>query len=247
MAMDFANTHRFDYNGWPAMILVPQIVWAWPFIKLFGFSFLITRLTALLEPARDTSACTLSGPSQWIAARLRCLRHPVDHALTAHAAVGDLLHVGCACVRCFRPLCLYAGELCLAGRRTESLRGVGRPLRVFRSSQWSRPPDLLDSAALVSPRNRRDSAPEENCRHRSHGRVADNDPGCGPSGCMVTCRSPWQWPAPGLLTRISPLSEWPSLFCIWQKTVGSTAGDSGMYMGVLLFPLLACSSGFRSL
>jgi len=48
MARDFAATGRFVYNGWPSMILIPQIVWAAGFIKLFGFSFLVVRLSTVV-------------------------------------------------------------------------------------------------------------------------------------------------------------------------------------------------------
>jgi hypothetical protein len=48
MARDFAATGRFVYNGWPGMMLIPQIVWAAGFIKLFGFSFLVVRLSTVV-------------------------------------------------------------------------------------------------------------------------------------------------------------------------------------------------------
>ena len=43
----FAQTGHFVYNGWAAMILGWQVVWAALFIKLFGFSFTVVRLSIL--------------------------------------------------------------------------------------------------------------------------------------------------------------------------------------------------------
>ncbi|HWF03239.1 MAG TPA: hypothetical protein VHA06_06100, partial [Candidatus Angelobacter sp.] len=43
----FAQTGHFVYNGWAAMILGWQVVWAALFIKLFGFSFTVVRLSML--------------------------------------------------------------------------------------------------------------------------------------------------------------------------------------------------------
>jgi len=48
IARDFARTGHIAYNGWTAVMLLPQIVWAAAFIRLFGFSFLLVRLTTLL-------------------------------------------------------------------------------------------------------------------------------------------------------------------------------------------------------
>lgn len=43
----FAQTGHFVYNGWAAAILGWQIVWGALFIKCFGFSFTVTRLSIL--------------------------------------------------------------------------------------------------------------------------------------------------------------------------------------------------------
>lgn len=48
IARDFAATGRFVYTGWSEPILVPQVLWAALFIKLFGFSFLVVRLSVLV-------------------------------------------------------------------------------------------------------------------------------------------------------------------------------------------------------
>jgi 4-amino-4-deoxy-L-arabinose transferase-like glycosyltransferase len=48
IAREFAATGHLAYNGWPVMPLVPQIVWAAVFIRLFGFSFLIVRLSTVV-------------------------------------------------------------------------------------------------------------------------------------------------------------------------------------------------------
>ncbi len=47
IARDFAATGHVVYNGWTAAMLLPQIVWAALFIKVFGFSFLALRLSTL--------------------------------------------------------------------------------------------------------------------------------------------------------------------------------------------------------
>src|SRR6202051_521092 len=47
-AREFASTGHIAYNGWAVAMLLPQIVWAAVFIKLFGFSFLILRLSTLV-------------------------------------------------------------------------------------------------------------------------------------------------------------------------------------------------------
>jgi hypothetical protein len=48
-ALDLAQTGRLQYNGWAAAIVGVQALWGALFIKLFGFSFLVLRLsTALL-------------------------------------------------------------------------------------------------------------------------------------------------------------------------------------------------------
>jgi dolichol-phosphate mannosyltransferase len=48
IAREFAATGHFAYNGWTAVPLLPQIVWASAFIKLFGFSFFIVRLSTVV-------------------------------------------------------------------------------------------------------------------------------------------------------------------------------------------------------
>jgi 4-amino-4-deoxy-L-arabinose transferase-like glycosyltransferase len=48
IAREFAATGRLSYNGWPAMMLIPQIVWAAGFIKLFGFSFFALRASTVV-------------------------------------------------------------------------------------------------------------------------------------------------------------------------------------------------------
>lgn len=46
-AQIFAQTGHFVYNGWATAMLGWQIVWGALFIKLFGFSFTVTRLSML--------------------------------------------------------------------------------------------------------------------------------------------------------------------------------------------------------
>jgi hypothetical protein len=48
IAREFAATGHIAYNGWTAVPLTPQIVWASAFIKLFGFSFFIVRLSTVV-------------------------------------------------------------------------------------------------------------------------------------------------------------------------------------------------------
>ena len=47
IARGFAATGHVSYNGWTAVMLLPQLLWAAPFIKLFGFSFLVTRVSTV--------------------------------------------------------------------------------------------------------------------------------------------------------------------------------------------------------
>ncbi len=47
IAMVFASTGHVEYDGFSAAMLLPQIVWSALFIKLFGFSFLIMRLSTI--------------------------------------------------------------------------------------------------------------------------------------------------------------------------------------------------------
>ena len=46
-ALDFARTGHFIYNGWATAMLGWQIPWGAAFIKLFGFSFDVVRLSTL--------------------------------------------------------------------------------------------------------------------------------------------------------------------------------------------------------
>jgi hypothetical protein len=46
-AYDFARSGHFIYNGWATAMLGWQIVWSAPFLKLFGYSFTVTRLSML--------------------------------------------------------------------------------------------------------------------------------------------------------------------------------------------------------
>jgi hypothetical protein len=48
IALVFASTGHIEYNGFTAVMLLPQIVWLALFIKLFGFSFLIMRLSTIV-------------------------------------------------------------------------------------------------------------------------------------------------------------------------------------------------------
>lgn len=50
-AQVFANTGHFVYNGWATAMLGWQILAAAPFIKIFGFSFFIVRLSTVLITA----------------------------------------------------------------------------------------------------------------------------------------------------------------------------------------------------
>jgi hypothetical protein len=47
-AQIFANTGHFAYNGWATAMLGWQVIWGALFIKLFGFSFLILRISTVL-------------------------------------------------------------------------------------------------------------------------------------------------------------------------------------------------------
>jgi 4-amino-4-deoxy-L-arabinose transferase-like glycosyltransferase len=47
-AQVFVQTGQFVYNGWNSQILGWQVVWGALFIKLFGFSFFVLRLSTLL-------------------------------------------------------------------------------------------------------------------------------------------------------------------------------------------------------
>src|SRR6202011_661080 len=46
-ALDFAQTGHFVYHGWSNAMLGWQIVWGALFIKLFGFSFTVVRLSTV--------------------------------------------------------------------------------------------------------------------------------------------------------------------------------------------------------
>jgi hypothetical protein len=46
-ALDFAQSGQFHYNGWAAPMLGWQVLWGALFIKLFGFSFNVVRLSLL--------------------------------------------------------------------------------------------------------------------------------------------------------------------------------------------------------
>ena len=46
-ALDLAQTGHLRYNGWAAAMLGAQAYWGAAFIKIFGFSFLITRLSTI--------------------------------------------------------------------------------------------------------------------------------------------------------------------------------------------------------
>jgi hypothetical protein len=48
MAREFAATGNLSYNGWPLAMILPQVVWAAGFIKLWGFSFFVVRLSTLV-------------------------------------------------------------------------------------------------------------------------------------------------------------------------------------------------------
>jgi 4-amino-4-deoxy-L-arabinose transferase-like glycosyltransferase len=48
IAREFTTTGHFVYNGWTAAMLLPQLVWAAVFIKLFGFSFFVVRLSTVV-------------------------------------------------------------------------------------------------------------------------------------------------------------------------------------------------------
>ena len=56
-AFVFARTGRLVYNGWATAMLGWQIVWAAPFLKLFGYSFTSARMSTLV----------LSGICVWLA------------------------------------------------------------------------------------------------------------------------------------------------------------------------------------
>lgn len=47
MAYEFARSGKFVYNGWAAAMVGPQAVWGALWIKLFGFSFTVLRLSTL--------------------------------------------------------------------------------------------------------------------------------------------------------------------------------------------------------
>ncbi|MCU1225598.1 MAG: hypothetical protein JWQ42_3691 [Edaphobacter sp.] len=47
-AQVFANTGHFAYNGWATAMLGWQVIWGALFIKLFGFSFMVLRISTVL-------------------------------------------------------------------------------------------------------------------------------------------------------------------------------------------------------
>lgn len=47
MAYEFARSGKFVYNGWAAAMVGPQVLWGALWIKLFGFSFTVLRLSTL--------------------------------------------------------------------------------------------------------------------------------------------------------------------------------------------------------
>ncbi len=51
IARQFAYTGHLVYNGHTAVMLIPQILWAALFIRLFGFSFLIMRISTMILAA----------------------------------------------------------------------------------------------------------------------------------------------------------------------------------------------------
>jgi len=48
IARHLAETGHIAYNGWTAVILIPQLVWAAGFVKLLGFSFFAVRLSTIV-------------------------------------------------------------------------------------------------------------------------------------------------------------------------------------------------------
>src|SRR5438874_2478909 len=46
-ALDLAQSGQLRYNGWAAAMIGAQAYWGATFIKLFGFSFLATRLSTV--------------------------------------------------------------------------------------------------------------------------------------------------------------------------------------------------------
>ena len=48
LAIRMARGHGFKYDGWPSMPLLGQCLWAMPFIRLLGDSFVVTRISTLL-------------------------------------------------------------------------------------------------------------------------------------------------------------------------------------------------------
>jgi hypothetical protein len=47
MAYEFSRSGKLVYNGWAAAMVGPQALWGALWIKLFGFSFLVLRLSTL--------------------------------------------------------------------------------------------------------------------------------------------------------------------------------------------------------
>jgi len=56
MAKTLADTGRFAYNGWPTAMLGLQVWWAAAWVRLFGFSFAVVRLS-VLPLAWGAAAC----------------------------------------------------------------------------------------------------------------------------------------------------------------------------------------------
>lgn len=68
-ALIFARTGHFVFNGWATAMLGAQIVWAAPFIKLFGYSFSAARIstivTAMLTVLLTHSIMRRAGLNRW--------------------------------------------------------------------------------------------------------------------------------------------------------------------------------------
>src|SRR5262245_31902280 len=47
-AVDFANGRGVHYYGWASMPQFGQWLWSWPFVRLFGPSFAVLRISTIL-------------------------------------------------------------------------------------------------------------------------------------------------------------------------------------------------------
>jgi hypothetical protein len=160
MCRYFAGTGHIRYNGWCQMPLVPQLLWGAAFVKLFGFSFLILRISTVLLTASLVPVVYFMGRSSGLEPRF-ALFATLTTILSPLFVPLEVSFMSDVPAFFFFALCMYGGVKAWRARTVANCLVYGLLISIAgilsgfcRQIYWLAPLCFLPTIALVQRRIR---------------------------------------------------------------------------------------------